>query len=259
MALTIAFMNNKGGVGKTTTVWAIGMYWASQYKKKVLLIDLDSQASLTDFATKSDIDKEWERTIHTAFVEGPDKGLPIVNVCENLDIVPADLELAGVNEATANQKMREWMLSDLLATVDDKYDFILLDCPPALGLIAYNALVAAQYLCIVTNANGPSYHGVDMMGRMYKEVKSNPRMNPDLDILGVVITRYEKNKLNDLYLKKLQDDFKIYVVDPPIRKSTKIDQSNSFKKDIYQVDPEGRATNDYKLVATELLKRILIP
>lgn len=258
MGQTITFMNNKGGCGKTTTVCAVGEHWAL-LGKKILLIDLDSQASLTSIITDTDGDQEWDRTIENAFIDGPDVPLPIVHVKENLDIIPADLELSDFNDSTASQKMREWMLADLLATVKDQYDFILIDCPPALGLIAYNALVAADWLVIVTNAEGTSYRGVKMIMKLYNDVRSNVRLNPNLSFLGVVVTRFEKNNISNKYWELLKDAFKIYLIEPPIRKSTKLVQAASFQTSIFELDPKGRATEDYVEVAEELIKRALLP
>lgn len=258
MGKTLCFVNNKGGCGKTTTCCAIGQAWA-RLGKKILFIDLDSQSNLTSIVTDTDpSEKEWETTIEDAFVGGPEFGLPIHSVSENIDIVPADLDLSNFDRDTARQTVREFLLADLLATVKDKYDYILIDCPPALGVITYNALVASDYMVMVTNAEGLSYRGMKMVANLYNEVITNKRLNPNLMLIGVIVTRYEKNNLSDMYLDKIESDLGGYLIRPVVRKSTKIAQSASFQQNIYEFDPAGRATQDYLKVANELLERIEI-
>jgi chromosome partitioning protein len=258
MGKTLCFVNNKGGCGKTTTCCAIGQAWA-RLEKKILFIDLDSQSNLTSIVTDTDpSEKEWETTIEDAFVGGPEFGLPIHSVSENIDIVPADLDLSNFDRDTARQTVREFLLADLLATVKDKYDYILIDCPPALGVITYNALVASDYMVMVTNAEGLSYRGMKMVANLYNEVITNKRLNPNLMLIGVIVTRYEKNNLSDMYLDKIESDLGGYLIRPVVRKSTKIAQSASFQQNIYEFDPAGRATQDYLKVANELLERIEI-
>lgn len=258
MGKVIAFANNKGGCGKTTSVCAIGQAWAS-YGKKILFVDLDSQSNLTSIITNTDQStKEWDNTIEDAFVGGPEFGLPIVNVRENIDIVPSDLDLSNFDTETMKSTGREYLLADLLATVKNNYDYILIDCPPALGMITYNALIASDYLVIVTNADGLSYKGVKMIAQLYQSVASNPRMNPDLQLLGFLVTRLEKSKLSELYLNRIRKDVGALLIEPYIRKSTKVQQAASFNQDIYKLDPTGKATKDYLAVAQELIARIEI-
>lgn len=258
MAKIICFVNNKGGCGKTTTVCAIGMAWAS-LGKKILFIDLDSQSNLTSIVTDTDPStQEWDTTLEDAFVGGPEFGLPIVHVNEYIDIVPSDLDLSNFDKDTTRFTGREYLLADLIETVKNNYDYILLDCPPALGLITYNALVASDYLVMVTNAEGLSYRGLKMVASLYNEVIGNRRLNPALQILGVVVTRYEKNNLSEMYLGKIKNDLGDMVIEPVIRKSTKVAQSASFQQNLYTFDPNGKATQDYKKVSAELLQRIEI-
>lgn len=258
MGKTISFVNNKGGCGKTTTVCAVGQAWANM-GKKILLIDLDSQSNLTSIVTDTDPStQEWETTLEDAFVGGPEFGLPIYHVTDMIDIVPSDLDLSNFDKDTARFTGREYLLADLIETVKNDYDFILLDCPPALGLITYNALVASDYLCLISNADGLSYRGMKMIANLYNEVIENKRLNPNLKIIGAIITRYEKNNLSDLYVEKIKGDLGNLLILPVVRKSTKITQAASFQRNIYEFDPAGKATKDYLEVSKELLQRIVI-
>ena len=148
MAEIIAIANNKGGVAKTTTAVAIGRAWA-MLGKKILFVDLDSQANLT--STLLDEEYDPKRTITDAFAEKYD--IPIEHVDDMIDVVPSGLSLSNFDSITSRYNSREFLLADLLDPVKDNYDFIIIDCPPALGLITYNALVAADHLLMVATAD----------------------------------------------------------------------------------------------------------
>lgn len=259
MGKTICFVNNKGGCGKTTTVCAIGQIWAEMFNKKILFVDLDSQSNLTSIITDTDpARKEWDTTLEDAFVGGPEFGLPIEHVSENIDIVPSDLDLSNFERETARYTSREFLLADLLDTVKDKYDYILIDCPPALSLITYNAMVASDYMVMVTNAEGLSYRAMKMVANLYNEISGNKRLNPNLEIKGVIVTRFEKDNLSNFYLSKMRSELGLMLIEPTVRKSTKIAQSASFQQSIFKIDPNGKATQDYLKVAHELIQRIEI-
>ncbi|MCQ2147120.1 MAG: AAA family ATPase [Bacteroidales bacterium] len=253
MGQIICFANNKGGVGKSTTSAAIGYAWAGM-GKKVLFVDLDSQANLTSMVSPLQPD-EHELTIRDAFLDKNNFRIEKVN--ENVDLIPSELALSNFDRDTAAVTGREYLLLDLLKPVKDKYDFIIIDCPPALGLITYNALIAADHLVMVTNAEGLSYQGMVMIANLYQDVKTSDRLNPNLKLTGVIITRFEKNKLSDMYLKKIQDELGNTVLSPVIHKATKIAQAGSFSQNIYDYDPSGRATREYLQVAQNLAVRIL--
>ena len=263
MGKIVTFMNNKGGVGKTITTHSVGIAWA-KLGKKVLFIDLDSQANLTSMVSKVDPSEEglWERTLEDAFIEGPfvedGLGLPILHAEDfpNVDFVPSDLSLANFDYDTSRANFRELLLLDILKTVKDDYDYILLDCPPAIQTLTTNALVAADYLVLVTNLSGKSVKGLEMIMNLYNKVVTNPRMNPNLTLLGVVLTMLERDKVNKGYLDQVQRDYGSYVVQPYIRKSTMVNRALSSNNSIYDIDPEGKVAGEYMAVAEELLVRI---
>ena len=253
MGQTIAIVNNKGGVAKTTSCIAIGQAWARMVKK-VLFVDLDSQANLTSIVSPLD-PSQREVSIRDAFLN-PDL-FYIENVGENMDLVASDLSLSNFDRDTAAIAGREYLLLDLLKDVKANYDFILIDCPPALGLITYNAMIAADHLVMVTTADQLSYSGLVMVANLYADVKSNERLNKGLKLTGVIVTRFEKNKVSELYLNKIKQDLGQAVIEPVIRKATKLQQAVSLKESIYDLDPNGKATADYIEVARQLALRIL--
>ena len=263
MAKIVTFMNNKGGVGKTITTHSVGIAWA-KLGKRVLFIDLDSQANLTAMLSKVDPTDEvvWERTLEDAFIEGPyvkdGLGLPIHHAegYDNVDFVPSSLELANFDQDTARADFREVLLLDILEKVRDDYDYILLDCPPAIQTLTTNALIAADYLVLVTDLSGKSVKGLEMIMGLYNKVVTNPRMNPNLKLLGVVVTRLERDKVNRGYLAVVTRNYGSYVVQPYIRKSTMVSRALSVNESIYDVDPDGKVAGEYMAVSEELLMRI---
>lgn len=251
MAEIIAIANNKGGVAKTTTAVAIGRAWAMQ-GKKILFVDLDSQANLT--STLLDEEYDPKRTITDAFAEKYD--IPIEHVDDQIDVVPSGLSLSNFDSITSRYNSREFLLADLLDPVKDNYDFIIIDCPPALGLITYNALVAADHLLMVATADRYSYDGMMMIAQIYNDVRESVRLNPGLALDGVIITKYRKNKITDVWYNKIHQEVGDTLIMPAVREATKIQQANTMNKNIYEYDPEGTATKDYRQVAAEVLKRV---
>lgn len=264
MGKIISFMNNKGGVGKTITTHSVGIAWAKM-GKKVLFVDLDSQANLTSMLSNTDPNEDtpWERTIEDAFIEGPyvedGLGLPILTVKEGdveVDFVPSSLDLANFEQDTARSNLREFLLLDILKNVKDKYDYIVIDCPPAIQPLTTNALIAADYLVLVTNLSGKSVKGMQMIMNLYNKIVTNPRFNPNLSLLGVVLTQVERDKVNRAYLNQVMRDYRSYVVSPYIRKSTMVNRALSSNNSIYDIDPNGKVSGDYMAVSEELLVRV---
>ena len=252
MGKIVCFANNKGGVGKTTTAVAIGQAWARK-NKKVLFVDLDSQANLTTMISPL-APEEHKATIRDAFLNK--RNLNVENVEKNVDLIPSELSLSNFDRDTASVTGREYLLLDILKPLKDKYDYIIIDCPPALGLITYNALIASDHLVMVATPDGLAYSGMVMVANLFADVQSSPRLNPELQLSGVVITKYERNKLSDMYVTKIKNELGDAFVEPVISKATKIAQAGSFNQSIYDYDPSGKVTKQYVEVAKNLAKRI---
>ncbi len=252
MGQIVCFANNKGGVGKTTTAVAMGYAWAKM-GKKVLFVDLDSQANLTAMVSPLALD-EQESSIRDAFLDK--SKFAVEHAAERVDLVPSELSLSNFDRDTAAITGREYLLLDLLKPLKTKYDFIIIDCPPALGLITYNALIASDHLVMVATPDGLAYQGMVMVANLYADVKSNPRLNPDLKLTGVIISKYERNKLSDMYVEKIRQEMGDAFIEPVLSKATKIAQAGSFNQNIYEYDPSGKVTKQYLEIAQTLGKRI---
>ena len=259
MTKVICFMNNKGGVGKTTSAHSIGLAWAKM-GKRILFIDLDSQANLTSIISDTDPLRDgWERTIEDSFVAGAESGLPIIKSSDPLiDFVPSDLSLSDFDKFCNTISFKELLLLDLLEPVKKagEYDFIIIDCPPALGTLSYNAMVASDYVVLVANPDGLSYKGVQMVISLYNEIVGNKRFNPELRIAGLLVTRYERDTVSNVYLKRFMSELPGYVIEPVIRKSTKVKQASSINKSIYEMDEGGKVAKDYLAASMDLLVRV---
>lgn len=253
MGYTVCFANNKGGVGKTTTSVAIGQAWA-RMKKKVLFVDLDSQANLTSMVSPLS-PEQHKLTIRDAFIDKNNLG--IEHIDDYTDLIPSELSLSNFDRDTAAITGREYLLVDLLNPVKKNYDFIVIDCPPALGLITYNALIASDHLVMVATPDGLAYSGMVMVANLFADVRSSARINQNLQLTGVVITKYERNKLSDMYVQKVKDELGAAFIEPIISKATKITQAGSFGQSIYDYDPDGKATKQYIEVAQKLALRIM--
>jgi chromosome partitioning protein len=253
MAIVVSFANNKGGVGKTTTTLVMAQAFA-RMKKKVLVIDLDSQSNLT--LLLGDVQPTArELTILDALTR-PDV-LPIEKVDDNIDLIPSDLNLATFDTTTASNPDHLFLLKEVIKKVSDDYDFILIDCPPALGNIIYNAFIASDFVTFVTTPDELSYQGLKMIHKVYDHVKSKHYLNPDIQVAGTIITKCERNRNTDLFLGLLRDDLKLRVIEPVISKATKIAQTTSSRRSIFDADPNGKATQQYVEVAKSLALRLL--
>ena len=260
MGNVICFMNNKGGVAKTMSAFNVGILW-SKIGKKVLFIDLDSQANLTGMIAANDSryeEKKWDNTIEDSFSIGPKLNpLPILpSRYENVDFVPADLKLSNFDVDTATISLKVYLLKDLITPVKDNYDYIIIDCPPALGGIIMNAMVASDGIVLVTTPDQPSLDGMHMVINVYNEIINDDRLNPYLKFLGCLITRVENDTINKSYISLIEEEFGAYVIKPYIRKNTKLNQSASMHRDIFEHDPDGRGAKDYRDVAKEILLRM---
>lgn len=185
MSNVLAFFNMSGGVGKSTLTMNLGYHLSKDMGKKVLLIDMDPQASLTTFMGLSPFD--IERTIYDALIS-KDK-LPVIKDIHTCDLTPANIYLAQAELQLASELRREYKLSDGIAKLKAKYDLILVDCPPSLGLLSINCLVAANYLLIPIQTEYKSVEAtINLLQTTYEIAQE---VNPDLLVAGAVPTMYD--------------------------------------------------------------------
>jgi chromosome partitioning protein len=247
MSRILAIANHKGGVGKTTAVASIGAALANK-GYKVLLVDLDAQANLTASLPYP----EDGRTIYHALLDR--KQLPITKVRDNLYLCPSSLDLAGVELQLSGAMSREFILKDLLEPVAGSYDFILLDCPPSLGLIAVNAFVASTDVIVPLTAEALPAKGLTMLEDVLGMVKK--RLNPTLSLTGIVLSRWAGRKLNKVVEATLRDRYGDIVFETKIRENIAIAEAPLSKEDIFSYNSESNGAKDYGALTDEILSRL---
>jgi len=246
----IAFANQKGGVGKTTTVHNLGAALA-RMARKVLLVDLDAQGSLT---ASCGFKPEDCRSLYEA-LEGKatlqEIKIPVEEV-KGLDLVPAGIDLAQADLAFAARIGRENMLRKILNNVTE-YDYVLLDCPPNLGLITLNALIAATEIVIPVQAEYHALRGLELLQDTVTMVKE---LNPSLKVLGIVVTFFDKRKtLNRDVFNELRKVFRELLFEVRIRDAVALAEAPSNGQDIFAYRPTSAGTQDYERLAKEIEKR----
>lgn len=254
MSKSIAICNQKGGVGKTTTAVNLGAYLALS-GKKILLIDLDSQGNAT--AASGVNRNRIERTVYDALVEGAAlEELTKPSSVAGLDVVPSSMDLAGAELTIAEKPERDMILRRLCQPIRDRYDVVLFDCPPSLGLISVNALVAADGLLIPVQCEYLALEGLNALMQAIELVKRGP--NPSLSVFGLVLTMADfRVRLAKEVAEEVRKFYKGLVFDTTIPRSVRLAESPSFGKPISHYDPHSPGGQAYAALADEVARRIL--
>ncbi len=254
MAHVIAVVNQKGGVGKTTTAVNLGVYLASR-GKFVLLVDLDSQANATsNFGCDH---RSVEKGVYEA----------VIGLCGFREIIretgmpgfrlaPATAALAGANIELVNMEEREFRLRNALLEVRNDYDYVLIDCPPSLGVLTINGLVAADRVLIPVQAEYFALEGLGQLLETVNLVKQNLR--PDLEIMGAVITMFEgRLRLSNDVLQELYKYFPNQIFRSVIPRSVRLAEAPSHGMSIMHYDGGSKGAKAYERLAREVEEHII--
>jgi chromosome partitioning protein len=245
---TIALTNQKGGVGKTTTTINVGAGLA-KLGKKVLLIDLDPQANLTySLRTHS---HRLEKTIYHA-LKGQVSVDEVIVKHNGFDFIPSSLELSGAELELASEPARESLLKNVMVQIQDEdYDYVLVDCPPNLGLLTLNAFTAVKEIFIVLQSEYLALHGLSKLLDLIKVVQQ--RLNNKLEVGGIICTLYDSRKnLNKEVVGHIKDYFGSKVFKTIIRDNVALAEAPSHHKTIFEYDGNSAGAHDYFELAKEI-------
>ena len=257
MAKITAICNQKGGVGKTVTAVNLGIGLARE-GKKVLLVDMDAQGSLTASLGYQRPD-QMENTLATILGriildEPVSPGEGILHQAEAVDLLPANIELSGLEVTLVNTMSRETILRDYLNNVRDQYDVILLDCCPSLGMLTINALAAADQVLIPMQAHYLSIKGLEQLIRTISNVKR--KINPGLEIAGILITMADlRTTYSREIIELLRDSYgdKLRIFNSIIPQSIRAAETSAEGRSIYLHDPAGKVSAAYASLTREVL------
>lgn len=251
MGKIIAIANQKGGVGKTTTsINLSGSLGVLEYK--TLLVDADPQANAT---SGLGVELSDHKNIYDCLINNVDPAEVILpTTTPNLDIIPAHIDLVGAELEMIELEHREFLLKKTLDKIKDKYDFIIIDCSPSLGLITVNALTAADSVIIPVQCE---YFALEGLGKLLNTIKIvQGRLNSDLDIEGILLTMYDTRlRLSNQVVEEVKTHFQELVFDTVIHRNTKLGEAPSFGESIIMYDAVSKGAINYLNLSREIIQR----
>lgn len=251
MAETVAVINYKGGAGKTQTANE-ALYWLSKKGMRVLGLDADHQANLTKLLSEDT--PTGKRNLPDILIDGDyitrdDISTRIIDrEGHSIDYIASSLAAGRLEKKLRDDLPKEYVFKDALSHIIDDYDFIIIDTPPSAELISTCTLIASDSVLIVSQAALFSADGVHKLMPVIKTMQSHPRLNPNLEILGIILTMYERSNDCENTLKELQGFYGNQIITPVIRKCTKVRESNRRFTAVQAYSPNCTSANDYRCI-----------
>ena len=252
MGRIIAIANQKGGVGKTTTAINLTACLAEQ-GQKVLVVDIDPQGNTT---SGFGVDKnEVENTVYEVILKECNITDAIIeDVIDNLDLLPSNVNLAGAEIDLIDVDSREYILKESIGSVRDKYDYVILDCPPSLSMLTVNAMTAANTVLVPIQCEYYALEGLTQLIHTINLVKK--KLNPSLELEGVVFTMFDsRTNLSLQVVENVKDNLKQNIYKTIIPRNIRLAEAPSHGLPINLYDPKSSGAESYKLLAQEVMER----
>jgi chromosome partitioning protein len=253
MGRIIAIANQKGGVGKTTTAINLAASLAA-LERKVLIVDADPQANATSGIGVDT--RQIRSTVYDCLIDGKDpvETLMSTNV-ENLSLMPSNIDLVGAEIEMLDRPGREKIMKDVISKVEKKFDYVLIDCSPSLGLLTVNALTAANSVIIPVQCE---YFALEGLGKLLNTIKIiQTNLNPELEIEGFLLTMYDARlRLSNQVADEVNKHFQQMVFKTIIQRNVKLSEAPSFGQPAILYDADSRGTVNYLNLAKELIEKV---
>lgn len=257
MAKTICIVNQKGGVGKTTTSVNLSAALAT-LGKRILIVDLDPQGNASSGLGLKRHEYQENNVYHLLIGESPIKEVIYPSQFKNLHIIPANADLVGAEIELVNEHKREHRLKEAFALVQDDYDYIFIDCPPSLGLLTLNALTAAQSFLVPLQCEYYALEGLSQLLNTAGLVKKG--LNPSLKIEGILLTMFDsRNNLSHQVVNEIRSHFSEKVFNSIIPRNVRLSEAPSHGLPIFEYDEKSVGSRKYMDLAKEIIDQNLSP
>ena len=251
----ISFVNQKGGVAKTTSAVNIGASLVN-HGKRVLLIDLDAQGSLSICSGFMEIGADELTTYEV--LKGEDIRKAVRSVSDGLSVLPTDIRLSGAEISLSSVPGREFLLKEALSVYENDFDYVLIDCPPSLGILTLIALTASDGVIIPVKADFLALNGMSQLVNVINVVRR--RMNPKLEIFGVIATFYNSRRnLDQQIVEQIETFFPGKLFETKISQNTALAEAPANGTNIFSYDSKSKGAQQYEALTEEFIKREVLP